>query len=146
MLAKSPRAQIAAAVTLGCPLWKSSMLRIVVVEGDPLMRRLLVEWLQATGYEVRAFSSANDVAGPAPDLVIADVYMPRQSGRQKLADLRARWRGTPLIAMSAQFHGSCSALSAIARDLGAKRLIAKPCARETLLSAVRDATVSGSLA
>ena len=106
------------------------------------MRRLLVEWLQAAGYEVRAFSSASDAAGSAPDLVIADLYMPRQSGRQKLADVRARWPGTPLIAMSAQFHGERSALSSLARDLGAKRLIAKPCARETLLSAVRDATLS----
>jgi CheY-like chemotaxis protein len=120
------------------------MLSIVVVEEDPLMRRLLEEWLQATGYEVRAFSSAGDVAGPAPDLVIVDLYMPRQGGREKLADLQARWPGTPLIAMSAQFHEARSAPSAVARDLGAKRLIAKPCARETLLSAVRDATLSAS--
>ena len=121
------------------------MLRIVVVEEDPLMRRLLVEWLQSGGYEVRAFSSAGDVEGSSPDLVIADLYMPRQRGREKLADLRARLPGTPLIAMSAQFHEACSAPSAVAHDLGVKRLIAKPCTRETLLSAVRDATLSASV-
>ena len=118
------------------------MLRIVVIEADQLMRGLLVEWLEAEGYEVHAFCSASDVTGPAPDLVIADLYMPRQNGRERLADAHAKWPGTPLIAMSGQFHEPRSAPSVIARELGAKRLVAKPFARERLLSAVRDATRS----
>ena len=105
------------------------------------MRRLLVEWLEAAGHEVRAFSSGNAVAGPAPDLVIADVYMPRRGGRERLALVRARWPRTPLIAISAQFYDGGPAPSGVARELGARKLIAKPFARETLLSAVRDATV-----
>ena len=116
------------------------MSRIVVVEKDRLMQRLLVEWLEADGYDVRAFSSCNDVAGAAPDLVIADVHMPRQGGCDKLGGVRAVWPGTPTIAISAQFRGELPAPSATARELGAVRVIAKPFARQTLLSAVRDLT------
>ena len=126
---------------MGRLLLEPGMLRIVVVEEDHLMRRLLVEWLEAAGHEVRAFSSGNAVAGPAPDLVIADVYMPRRGGRERLALVRARWPRTPLIAISAQFYDGGPAPSGVARELGARKLIAKPFARETLLSAVRDATV-----
>jgi CheY-like chemotaxis protein len=119
-----------------------SMLRIVVVEEDRLMRQLLVEWLEGAGYEVRAFSSGADVAGAAPDLVIVDVYMPRQGGAARLAGLRARWPETPLVATSAQVcrPGHLASPEA-ARELGARRLIAKPYARDTLLAAVREATL-----
>jgi CheY-like chemotaxis protein len=122
------------------------MLRIVVVEEDHLMRRLLVEWLEAAGHEVHAFSNASDAAGPPPDVVITDLYMPRRGGREKLAEVRTRWPGTPLIAMSGQFHEAGWAPSGVARELGAERLIAKPFARETLLSAVREATLKAPAA
>jgi CheY-like chemotaxis protein len=121
------------------------MFRVVVIEEDQLMRRLLVQWLEAAGYEAGAVATGAHATGPAPDLVIADVYMPRRGGGERLAGVRARWPGTPLIAISAQFHESGSAPSGLARELGAKRVIAKPFTRETLLSAVRDATLSASV-
>jgi DNA-binding response OmpR family regulator len=114
--------------------------RIVVVEKDPLMQRLLVVWLEAEGYQVRAFTRCADITGAAPDLVIAEVYMPRQGGCDKLASVRAAWPATPLIAISGQFSGGLPGESPAARDMGAKRIIAKPFARETLLSAVRELT------
>jgi CheY-like chemotaxis protein len=128
-------------------LWlESSMLRIVVVEEDRLMRRLLVECLESAGYEVRAFSSGSDATGPAPDLVIADVCMPRRGGREKLAAVRTKWPATPLIAISTQFHEGSLTPSGVARELGAKQLVAKPFSRQTLLSAVRDATLKAPAA
>lgn len=114
--------------------------RVVVVEKDQLLQRLLVEWLEAAGYQVRAFSSCTDIAGAAPDLVIADVYMPRQGGCDKLGLVRSAWPAAPLIAISGQFSGQLQGESLAAREMGAKRIIAKPFARETLLSAVRELT------
>jgi DNA-binding response OmpR family regulator len=114
--------------------------RIVVVEKDELMQRLLVEWLEAEGYNVRVFSSCMDITGAAPDLVIADVYMPRKGGCDKLGRVRSAWPATPLIAISGQFSGELPVASPEVREMGAKRIIAKPFARETLLSAVRDLT------
>jgi two-component system cell cycle sensor histidine kinase/response regulator CckA len=114
--------------------------RIVVVEKDQLMQRLLVEWLEAEGYSVRVFTNCSDVAGAAPDLVIADVHMPRQGGCDKLGSVRAAWPATPLIAISGQFSGALPTASVTASAMGAKRIIAKPFARETLLAAVRDLT------
>lgn len=113
---------------------------IVVVEKDPLMQRLLVEWLEAEGYQVRVFASCADIMGGPPDLVIADVHMPRKGGCDKLASVRAAWPATPLIAISGQFCGELPVASLAAREMGAKRIIAKPFARDTLLSAVRDLT------
>src|SRR5215472_15345304 len=106
------------------------MSRIVVFEKDHLMQRLLVEWLEADGYAVRAFSSCNDVAGAPPDLVIADIYMPRLDGCAKLGGVRTAWPGTPLIAISAQFRGELPAPLATARELGAVRVIPKPFTRQ----------------
>jgi DNA-binding response OmpR family regulator len=118
----------------------TEMARIVVVEKDRLMQRLLVEWLEAEGYSVRAFASCTDITGGAPDLVIADVYMPRRGGCDKLAAVRAAWPAAPLIAISGQFCGELPVASLAAREIGAKRIIAKPFAREALLSAVRALT------
>jgi DNA-binding response OmpR family regulator len=114
--------------------------RIVVVEKDPLMQRLLVEWLQSEGHQVQVFSNCTDIAGAAPDLVIADVYMPRQGGCDKLGHVRTAWPSTPLIAISGQFRGGLPVASLTAREMGAKRILAKPIARRTLLSAVRELT------
>jgi DNA-binding response OmpR family regulator len=114
--------------------------RIVVVEKDQLMQHLLVEWLEAAGYYVSVFSSCADITGAPPDVVIADVHMPRKGGCDQLGRVRAAWPATPLIAISGQFHGDLPVASLTAREIGAERIIAKPFARETLLSAVRDLT------
>ena len=116
------------------------MARIVVVEKDLLMQRLLVEWLEAEGYSVRAFTSCSQITGSAPDLVIVEVHMPRQGGCDKLGTVRSTWPATPLIAISGQFHGELPVASLAASAIGAQRIIAKPFARNTLLSAVRDLT------
>ena len=109
--------------------------RVVVVEDDALMQRLLVEWLEAAGYDVRASRRESDTGATQPDVVIADVYMPRCGGRARLADLRARWPAAGLIAISGQVDASGPGA---ASALGAQRTIAKPFSRESLLSAVRD--------
>ena len=114
--------------------------RIVVVEKDQLMQHLLVEWLEAEGYHVRVFTSCADITGTPPDLVIADVHMPRKGGCDKLGAVRAAWPATPLIAISGQFSGELPVVSLAAREMGANRIIAKPFARQALLSAVRDLT------
>ena len=112
------------------------MSRIVVIEEDKLMRELLVEWLSAEGYSVRAAAPG---AAPAPDnadLLIVDVYMPRHEGTNRLRAIKAAYLDTPLIAISGQFRsglfGSCSAAAA----LGVRQVIAKPFTRRDLLAAV----------
>ena len=109
---------------------------IVIIEEDKLMRGLLAEWLSAEGYSVRAAAPGDAASQDRTDLVIVDVYMPRQEGAKRLRAVKAAHPDTPLIAISGQFRpglvGSCTAADA----LGVRQVIAKPFSRRDLLTAV----------
>ena len=111
---------------------------IVIIEEDKLMRGLLVEWLSAEGYCVRA-AGVSDIQSPdQADLVIVDVYMPRHEGAKRLRAVKVAHPDTPLVAISGQFRpglvGSCTAAEA----LGVRQVIAKPFSRRELLAAVNS--------
>jgi CheY-like chemotaxis protein len=109
---------------------------IVIIEEDKLMRELLVEWLSAEGYSVRAAAPGAAQVPNTADLVIVDVYMPRHEGANRLGAVKTAYPETPLIAISGQFRsglvGSCAAAAA----LGVRQVIAKPFTRRDLLAAV----------
>jgi CheY-like chemotaxis protein len=109
---------------------------IVILEDDKLMRELLVEWLRAEGYSVRADGLGVAQSPTRTDLVIVDVYMPRHEGASRLRAVKAAYPETPLIAISGQFRsgliGSCNTAAA----LGVHQVIAKPLTRRELLAAV----------
>src|SRR5712675_1964361 len=83
------------------------MSNIVIIEEDDLMRGLLTEWLTGAGYAVREQGAAPAGA----DLVIVDLYMPRQAGADIVLAAQQAYPGAPVIAMSAQFRPGldCSA-------------------------------------
>jgi CheY-like chemotaxis protein len=113
---------------------------IVVIEEDQLMRGLLVEWLSAAGYSVRAQASGEvDLSAEPVDLVIVDVYMPRREGVRQLRAVQAAHGETPLIAISGQFRPGLDGSSTAAEALGVQQVIAKPFSRHDLLAAVRRA-------
>jgi CheY-like chemotaxis protein len=109
---------------------------IVIIEEDKLMRELLVEWLSAEGYSVRAAAPGDAQVPDKADLVIVDVYMPRHEGANRLRAVEAAYPATPLIAISGQFRsgllGPCTAAAA----LGVRQVIAKPFTRRDLIAAV----------
>lgn len=111
---------------------------IVIVEDDDLMRSLLVEWLSAEGYPVCPTEPpAAEPDGPA-DLLIVDVYMPRWLGVERLRLARSAHPGTPIIAISGQFHPGVRSAGPAAEALGVDRVIAKPFDRRELMDAVRS--------
>ena len=107
------------------------MHRILVADDDPAIRKMLRSVLEDEGYEVseagtgaevlEAFSSADP-----PDLVLADVRMPDQTGIDVLR-LRSKSKAIdgfqPLIVMTA--YGS-SSLAIEAMQLGAYDYLTKP--------------------
>jgi CheY-like chemotaxis protein len=111
---------------------------IVIIEEDKLMRELLVEWLSAEGYSVRAVAPGAAQVPDKADLAIVDVYMPRHEGAKRLRAVKAAHPETPLVAISGQFRlglvGSCTAADA----LGVRQVIAKPFSRRDLLAAVHS--------
>ena len=101
------------------------------------MRGLLTEWLTGAGYAVRERGLRAAPAAGGADLVIVDLYMPRQAGVDVVRAAQQAHPGTPVIAISAQFRPGLAGSWWAARALGARKLIAKPFTREDLLGAVR---------
>jgi DNA-binding response OmpR family regulator len=112
-------------------------LDIVIYEEDQLTRNLLREWLGQAGYCVRNGALREAQGSRAADLVIASVYMPKQTGARRVRDIQAAHQGTPLIAISGQFRSGLCAAGATAQALGVQQVIAKPLIRADLIAAVR---------
>jgi DNA-binding response OmpR family regulator len=83
------------------------MARILLVDDDPDILRVLAATFESAGHEVHATSNP-DLAGPLArarlfDAVVLDVMMPRRSGWEVLEDLRAdrRTERLPVLMLSA---------------------------------------------
>ena len=112
------------------------MSSIVIIEEDKLMQALLVEWLSAEGYCVRAAAAGELRAPNGADLVIVDVQTPRHEGTRRLGAVKAAHPQVPLIAISGQFRAGLCGSCATADALGVRQVIAKPFSRSDLLKAV----------
>jgi DNA-binding response OmpR family regulator len=112
-------------------------LDVVIYEEDYFTRALLSQWLGEAGYRVNIGSTRTPEPPCRADLVIVNVYMPKQAGAQCIRGLRAAHPNTPFIAISAQFRSGLAACGATAHALGVDQVIAKPLARTNLLEAVR---------
>jgi len=66
---------------------------VLVVEDDPEMRRLLAQLLEADGYDADAVAGSGEalaaVVSNEPDLVLLDVVLGQDDGRELLLELRA---------------------------------------------------------
>jgi DNA-binding response OmpR family regulator len=112
-------------------------LDIVIYEDDYLTRALLQEWLGQAGYRVLVVRAHNANLDRPADVVIANVYMPKDAGAQWVRDIQAAHPDTPIIAISGQFRAGLRAGGATAQTLGVRQVIAKPLIRADLLDAVR---------
>jgi DNA-binding response OmpR family regulator len=112
-------------------------LDIVLYEEDSLTRALLKEWLGEAGYRVRVGRLQDPSLDHAADLVIANVYNPKQAGAQWIRDIQAIHPGTPIVAISGQFRSGLCTNGPTAQTLGVQQAIAKPLIRADLLHAVR---------
>jgi DNA-binding response OmpR family regulator len=111
-------------------------LNIVVYEEDYLTRALLQEWLGQAGYRVRVGRLHDPELDRPADLVIVNLYRPKQAGAWA-RDIHAAHPNTPIIAISAQFRSGLCTAGATAQTLGVQQAIAKPLIRTDLLDAVR---------
>jgi DNA-binding response OmpR family regulator len=85
--------------------------KILVVEDNPITRKLLQAALAADGFEVSAVARASEVdaalQGGAPDLVLLDLMLPDATGFDVLAQLRANpdTERVPVLAVSGLSDG-----------------------------------------
>jgi len=117
------------------------MATVLVIDDDPLFREIARDMLEAAGHAVRLADDGSAVdrieADPAPDLAVVDMLMPERDGIETIPDLRRRWPGVKLIAVSAGARGLTSdLLLRAARAMGADASLEKPIDRGALLQLV----------
>ena len=110
--------------------------RVLVVDDDVNLMRLLVTILRTAGFDVLAASDgykAVEMAGvEKPDVVILDLRMPVLDGRATYRALRERGVDSPVLIASA--YGARAAQM----ELGAQGYIEKPFDPENLIDAVQE--------
>jgi PleD family two-component response regulator len=110
--------------------------RILVVDDEPHIRRILRFLLEEAGYEVETANGGEigltTVASFGPDLVILDVMMPQMDGFEVLRQLRADFetRQLPVVLLTAK--GDSESKVRGLRD-GANDYLTKPFHHEELL-------------
>jgi len=118
--------------------------RILVVDDDPPLRRMLARTLNAEGYEVTvaadggaALLAAERVA---PDVIVLDVAMPAMDGLSVTRRLRDRGLGTPILMLTAR-DAVVDRVAGL--EAGADDYLVKPFAVAELVARVRALTRRG---
>lgn len=116
--------------------------RILVVDDEPAIRRLLRTGLGSQGYDVIEAGSAAEAerAVGGADLVILDLGLPDIPGHELLARWRAAGRTVPVVILSSRTDeaGIVEAL-----DLGADDYVTKPFGMSELVARLRAALRHG---
>src|SRR6476620_3424540 len=122
--------------------------RILIVDDDPVQRRLLESMVRRAGYEV-VIAEGGDAAaailtGPdaSIDAVILDLVMPDLDGLGVLARMRAAGLAIPVIVQTA--HGGIDNVVSAMRA-GATDFVVKPVGAERLEVSLRNALSTKAL-
>ena len=113
------------------------MTRVLVVDDEPQITRVLRTVLTSHGYQVR--TAAEGEAALAnfsewrPELVITDLYMPRMDGLELCRRIRAQ-SNVPIIVLSVKAE---EGTKVEALDSGADDYVTKPFGIDELLARVR---------
>lgn len=118
-------------------------LRVLVVDDDPAILRMLSLWLRGAGYQVEQAADGEEakacILRECPDLLITDWEMPRVDGPQLCQWLREQHLPSYVYTIFLTGHKQDEHLAA-AWEAGADDYILKPVVRETLLARMRAGT------
>jgi two-component system KDP operon response regulator KdpE len=114
-------------------------LKVLVVDDEPPIRKLLRMGLSTQGYDILEASNGKtslELLAQNPDLVILDLGLPDMQGLELLRMMRARNEAVPIVVLSSRGDevGKVQAL-----DLGADDYITKPFGMDELLARMRAA-------
>jgi two-component system KDP operon response regulator KdpE len=115
-------------------------LRVLVIDDEPPIRKLLRVGLSAHGYQIVEASSgkmALELLGEQrPDLIVLDLGLPDMQGHELLRAMRARNDSVPIVVLSSRDDeaGKVQAL-----DSGADDYVTKPFGMDELLARMRAA-------
>jgi two-component system, OmpR family, KDP operon response regulator KdpE len=114
-------------------------LKVLVIDDEPPIRKLLRMGLGTQGYETIDAPNARaalDLIADKPDLVILDLGLPDMQGLDLLRQIRQRREDLPVVVLSSRDD---EAAKVEALDLGADDYVTKPFGMDELLARIRAA-------
>ncbi|RUM97641.1 response regulator [Pseudaminobacter arsenicus] len=117
-----------------------SATRVLIVEDEPPIRRLLRTSLASQGFLVTEAATGRsalaEIERAEPDLVILDLGLPDIEGSELIRELRNQGSSVPILVLSSRADepGKVEAL-----DLGADDYVTKPFGTDELLARIRTA-------
>lgn len=112
-------------------------LKVVVIDDEPQIRKLLKVSLESYGYEIDEAENGQDglmvAASAHPDVIIVDLGLPDMDGKEVVRKLR-EWSAVPIIVLTArdQEQEKIAAL-----DQGADDYVTKPFSMGELMARMR---------
>ncbi len=125
---------------------ESPRARVLVVDDEPDLVRILEFGLRAAGYQVEIAADGQEGLKKAreirPDIILLDLMLPKLDGYKvcRLLKFDERYRHIPIIILSARTQEGDQAL---AKEMGANRFITKPYEFSEILSHI-EALVKAS--
>lgn len=118
------------------------MKKILIIEDDSSVQRMLKRTLEREGYVVTAAANGRlgvrSFSSQPFDVVITDLIMPEMEGIETIISLKKNNPHVKIIAMSGGGINSPTEYLDLARQLGAAKTFAKPLQRSMLLEAVAE--------
>ena len=117
----------------------SPPLKVLVVDDEPPIRKLLRMGLGTQGYHIIDAPNAKaalDLMADEPDLVILDLGLPDMQGLELLRQIRQRREDVPIVVLSSRGD---EVAKVEALDLGADDYVTKPFGMDELLARIRAA-------
>jgi two-component system response regulator MprA len=112
--------------------------RVLIVDDDSGVRRMLARTLEAEGYGVTTAADGGsalvEIERSAPDLIVLDVAMPGMDGLGVTRRLRGKGDALPVLLLTAR-DGVADRVAGL--DAGADDYLVKPFATDELLARVR---------
>lgn len=113
--------------------------KILIIEDDKGITKLLTTTLVANGYDVITASTGKDgldlISSHCPDVILLDLGMPDMDGMFIIEKVR-EWTSTPILVVSARTDENDKAA---ALDMGADDYLTKPFSSVELLARIRAA-------
>ncbi|MEW5977857.1 MAG: response regulator [Acidobacteriota bacterium] len=116
------------------------MARILLIDDDDGLRRVLRRALQRRGYEVLEAPDGREglslVGREQVDLVLTDMIMPGMEGVETIQQLRRTHPGLPIIAMSGGGRLKPEGYLQLAETFGALSVLRKPFENDQLFATI----------
>jgi CheY-like chemotaxis protein len=119
---------------------QTCMAKILVIDDEPQVRRLIKQMLTRAAHEVAEAADGDEglacIRAQMPDLIITDILMPNREGIETIREVRRLAPTLPILVISG--NAGSALYMEMAKMLGAHAALAKPFRSAELLRAVAD--------